>query len=81
MSSRTLDRDFEKLRDEFGVELIYDSLKNGYYIDKDNSPEFSSFLRLIELNETADLITTRLKEGKENFKYIDFETSSDFKGV
>lgn len=81
MSNRTLDRDFEKLRDEFGVELKYDTPKNGYYIDTDNSPEFSSFLRLIELNETAELITTSLKEGKENFKYIDFETSSDFKGI
>lgn len=81
MSNRTLDRDFEKLRDEFGVELVYNQSKNGYYIDTDNSPEFSSFLRLIELNETAELITTSLKEGKENFKYIDFETSSDFKGV
>ncbi|MDK2977953.1 MAG: hypothetical protein PWP52_667 [Bacteroidales bacterium] len=81
ISDRTLDRDIEKLRDEFGVELIYDIPKNGYYIDKENSLEFSSFLRLIELNETADLITTSLKEGKENFKYIDFETSSDFKGV
>jgi len=81
MSNRTLDRDFEKLRDEFGVELLYEPSKNGYYIDIDNSPEFSSFLRLIELNETAELITTSLKEGKENFKYIDFETSSDFKGV
>lgn len=81
MSNRTLDRDFEKLRDEFGVELKYNTPKNGYYIDTDNSPEFSSFLRLIELNETAELITTSLKEGKENFKYIDFETSSDFKGI
>lgn len=81
ISDRTLDRDIEKLRDEFGVELTYDITKNGYYIDKENSPEFSSFLRLIELNETADLITTSLKEGKENFKYIDIETSSDFKGV
>jgi len=81
MSNRTLDRDFEKLRDEFGVDLVYDSSKCGYYIDTENSPDFSSFLRLIELNETAELITTSLKQGKENFKYIDFETSSDFKGV
>ena len=81
MSNRTLDRDFEKLRDEFGIELKYDPAKNGYSILEEESPRFNTFLRLIELNETADLISTTLKEGKENLKYIDFETSSAFRGI
>lgn len=80
ISERTLDRDFEKLRDEFGVDLRCNNL-NQYYIITENSPEFESFIRLIELNETAELITTNLKEGKKNLKYIDFETSSGFKGL
>lgn len=81
VSDRTLDRDFEKLRDEFGIELKYDSGKNGYHILKEDSFQFNTFIKLMELNETADIITSTLKEGKENLKYIRFETSSNMKGI
>lgn len=81
ISVRTLQRDIEQIRNEFGVIIRYDKPKNGYYIDKDSTINFESFLRFLEIVATADLLMNSIQDGKEILNYISFESEGDLKGL
>lgn len=81
ISARTIQRDIEQIRFEFGIDIQYDRLRNGYYIDEDSSVNIESFLRFLEIVNTADLLTESLKESKDALDYISFESQGDLKGV
>lgn len=81
VSKRTLQRDLEQIRRDFGVEIAYDKLINGYYIDRDLSPNMESFLRFMEIAKTSELILDSLKESRETLDCIDFESKGDLRGI
>jgi proteasome accessory factor B len=81
LSLRTIDRDIEQIRYEFGIELVYDREKRGYRIDRENSPDISTFLKFLEIANTAEFIQTSLKESKESLKYISFAADNNLKGL
>lgn len=81
ISIRTLQRDIEQMRVEFGAEIKYDRLKNGYYLDLSASADLDSFFRLLEVVTTASLLTANLKEGKDALKYISFEMEGRLRGI
>jgi predicted DNA-binding transcriptional regulator YafY len=78
---RTLQRDIEHLRDEFGIELLYNTEKRGYYITQKNSINIDSFLHLLELESAAGLLTGCLKESKESLRYMSFSSEGSLKGM
>ena len=80
ISKRTLQRDIEDIRYEFGIDIQYNRLKNGYFINLDNSPHFESFLNFLEIVNTASLLTDSLIKSKETLKYLSFESSGPLKG-
>jgi proteasome accessory factor B len=80
-SRRTIERDFEVIRNEFGVEIEYDQHKKGYFINKEEGLSMDSFLRLLELVETAHVFQESLKESKETLEYIDFEHQGISSGI
>lgn len=81
ISNRTLQRDIEQIRIEFGTEIKYDRSKNGYYIDEDLSINPDSFFRFLELVATADILTQSLREGKNTLRFINFESEGNLKGI
>ena len=81
ISKRTLERDFDAIRNEFGVEITYLARYRGYYIDESNSVELSSFLRFLEIVNTADLLTESLLDSKQTLNYIHFDKGGGMKGV
>ena len=81
ISPRTLQRDIEQVRNEFGVEIKYDRAKNGYYIDKEDSLNLESFLRFLEMMVTANIIADCLKDGKDNMNYLNFESKGNLRGI
>lgn len=81
ISNRTLQRDIEQIRAEFGIEIMYDRLRNGYYIDKEASLDLDTFLGFLDTVATADLLTQSLKESKSAMKFISFESEGSFHGV
>ncbi|MCJ7446529.1 MAG: WYL domain-containing protein [Bacteroidales bacterium] len=81
ISSRTLQRDMEDIRDEFGIELTYDSSKNGYFIDYEKSINADYILHFLELGVSSQLLIDSLKKGKEILKYISFDSYEGFKGL
>ncbi|HBX51686.1 MAG: hypothetical protein A2275_17075 [Bacteroidetes bacterium RIFOXYA12_FULL_35_11] len=81
ISARTIQRDIEQIRYEFGFEILYNRDKNGYYIDFENCINTESFLRFLEIVNTAELLTESLSENKDTLKYISFDNSGVFKGT
>jgi len=81
IDSRTLQRDIEDIRDEFGVEITYDTGKKGYYIDYENSINADYVLHFLELAVSSDIMIDSVKEGKKVLKYIDFDSYEHFRGV
>ncbi len=60
ISSRTLQRDMEQIRFEFGLEIEYNHLKNGYFFNFEKSLNLDSFFRFLEIVNTAHLLTEKL---------------------
>ncbi|MCC6691397.1 MAG: WYL domain-containing protein, partial [Bacteroidia bacterium] len=81
ISNRTLQRDIEQIRIEFGIEIKYDRSKNGYFVDEESSINLDSFLRFLEIVATADILTQSLKDGKDALRYISFESEGSLKGI
>ncbi len=80
VSDRTIQRDIEEIRFDFGIEITYDRHRNGYYIDKELSVNMDSFLRFLEIAHTAELLTDSLRESKESLNYIAFESQGTIRG-
>jgi predicted DNA-binding transcriptional regulator YafY len=81
ISARTIQRDIEQIRFEFGIEIIYDRFKNGYFIDYEKSINIDSFFKFLEIVNTAELLTESLSESKETLNYILFENQGNLKGL
>lgn len=81
IGDRTIQRDIEQIRFEFGIEIKYDRNKNGYYIDHENSLNIESFFRFLEIVNTAELLTESLNESKDALKHISFDTGGGLKGI
>lgn len=81
VSPRTLERDFENIKSDFGIELAYDKGRNAYYIDEEKSVKVSSFFKFLELVTLADVFTDGLKDSHKIFDYVSFDDSRTFKGI
>lgn len=81
VSSRTLDRDLERIRADYGLDILYDKGKNGYYINKDSSVKVSSFFKFLEIVSIADIFSASLKDSHKMLEYVSFDDSKSFKGI
>ncbi len=81
LSPRTLDRDIERIRADFGLEILYDKAKNGYYINQEESVKVSSFFKFIEIVAVADIFRESLRDSKRMLEYVTFDDSKTFKGI
>lgn len=81
LSKRTIERDIEAIRNEFGLEITYNRHKEGYFIDEENSINIESFLRFLEIVNTAELLTESLSDSKETLDYISFDKGGGLKGI
>ncbi len=82
ISPRTLQRDLETIRNDFGIDIIYENGR-GYFIDEDSSiiENIESFANFLEIVNTANLLVTTLSEGKDLLNYISFDSMGNFEGV
>lgn len=81
ISRRTVERDIAAIRNEFGMEITFNKSKDGYFIDEENSINIESFLRFLEIVNTAELLTESLSETKETLQYISFDKGGGLKGI
>ncbi len=81
LSNRTIQRDFEQIRCDFGIDILYDRQKNGYYIDNYASKNMDNLLRFLEIANTSELIIESMKEGNDATEYLDFESKGNLQGA
>jgi predicted DNA-binding transcriptional regulator YafY len=80
VADRQLKRDIESLRYEFGLDIQYSVIRNGYYIQNEDLT-FPYFLKLLEFAQNIDLLTSYLRDGSTIADIIEFEEYSSFKGL
>ena len=80
-SKRTVERDFEQIRNNFGIYIDYDSHKEGYYIREDLSVNLDSFIRFLEVANTAQLLLKGISETKDFIKDIEFDLRGGLLGT
>mgnify|MGYP000866146711 FL=1 len=81
VGDRTIQRDMEQIRFEFGIELKYNHTRRGYFIDYENSVNIESFFHFLEIVNTAELLTQSLLESKDALRHISFDTGGGLKGI
>lgn len=81
ISPRTLQRDIEQIRNEFGIEIKYNRGRNGYSIAEDDGVPTDTLVRFLEILGTAELFSENLKDGKELLSFISFEDQGNLKGI
>lgn len=75
-TERTFQRDLNTLRNMCFIEVKYNRMQNGYYIDEESRPDFDNWLHIFELFNTARVINDTLVKSAANIDYIDFDRSS-----
>jgi predicted DNA-binding transcriptional regulator YafY len=80
-SVRTVERDIEQIRNNFGISVIYDPLEKGYYIDEDMSPDLQRFIRFLEIANTAGIFLSGIKQTKDFIKDIEFDLRGGLLGT
>lgn len=78
---RTIQRDIANIRADLGVDITYDGVNNGYYINPDGSFDLSKILYFINLSESSDIVLQSLKDKKDVLQYLSISPSTAFKGI
>jgi len=73
ISKRTMQRDINQIRNDFGVEVAYDRDSDQYFINEDMSANLSGFYQFLELSLTAEILREELKDKRELIKYVHFD--------
>jgi predicted DNA-binding transcriptional regulator YafY len=81
LSNRTIQRDLEQIRNDFGIDILYDRHRNGYFIDNYAGTSMDKLLRFFEIANTAELIIESFREGSDATEYFDFESKGSLKGI
>lgn len=81
ISTRTMQRDIEQIRNEFGIEIMYNRTLGGYYIDFELSPNFETTMRFFEIISTAGILSDSLRDSKLALKHIVFDSQGRLRGT
>lgn len=81
VSDRTIQRDIEQIRFEFGIDIKYNRARMGYYIDYENSINTESFFKFLKIVNTAELLTESISESKNTLNSISFDGGNELKGI
>lgn len=80
ISHRTLQRDIESLRNNFGVEIIYNRTLNSYQIDHEISNNVSNILLFMSKSIEDKFMETAIIKSKKALNHIYFEDQGKVKG-
>lgn len=81
IDSRTFERDLERIRTDFGLEITYSKSEKGYFIDEERSVKVESFFKFLEIVSIADIFSKSLKDNRQILDYVSFDDSKSFRGI
>ncbi len=71
-SERTIARYIEQLRNEHGLEIVYDASKRSYIVKNNSDFEIDNFLNLLTLSQTSNINLGNPKKWHEIQNVIQF---------
>lgn len=74
-SKRTLERDFQRLRNQCYIEIKYNHFQKTYFIAEESWKDVEQWMQVFELLATANTINETLFKSNKNINYIDFDRS------
>jgi predicted DNA-binding transcriptional regulator YafY len=74
-TERTVQRDLKTIREMCFIDIKYNRLQNGYYIDKESERDFNEWMQIFELFNRANVINEVLLKTPGTIDYIDFDQS------
>jgi predicted DNA-binding transcriptional regulator YafY len=73
ISKRTLQRDIEYLKIDFGLDIQYKAATHTYHLDKEKSEHLDDLLYLIQLLHTSDFLLQSIREKEKFLSFITFD--------
>ena len=81
VSERTLDRDLERLREDFEIEILYDKSYKGYYFEDETKLAVQEKLHFLEILAKGAFLSETLKSYKGALQFLSFDVEGGLKGV
>ena len=81
ISERTLFRHLNRIKADFGLDIKFSNINDGYYIDYKESHFNNSLFNVLEHISLTNMLTNDLSSNKQKLAYISFDDSRDFKGI
>lgn len=72
-SDRSMYRMFKKLKEEYGIDVVWDAIKGGYYLSEGEEDTILRFLKLVEHFVTADLFTSNFSDNTKLLEVVEYE--------
>ena len=73
VSDRTFQRDLKSLRRDFGIEITYSKIYNGYYINEEESIDIVTFFKFLEMITLTEVFSDGLQDYKKLRDFVQFE--------
>lgn len=74
-TERTMQRDLKTIREMCFIDIKYNRLQKGYFIDPENERDFNEWMQIFELFNRANVINDILVKKPGTIDYIDFDNS------
>ncbi|MBE2247118.1 MAG: WYL domain-containing protein [Candidatus Competibacteraceae bacterium] len=81
VSARTLQRNLESIRDEFGINITYNRSRHEYRIEESNSLNQDTFLHFLQIFHLADLLGDAIHRSSSVLNYIKFQNIGLLQGI
>ena len=81
ISTRTLQRDIKNIRNEFGIEIRYNSFHNGYDIDYERSMDMDSLMKFLEMAASTGTFHEFYRDTNQVRQFVSFDSEEAIKGV
>lgn len=73
VSQRTVQADISKLRETFGIDILYHKGKDGYFISEEGKAATDRFLDFLGVSRINEMVGQAMREQRETSPYVSFE--------
>jgi predicted DNA-binding transcriptional regulator YafY len=81
ISAITFERDKKTLKNDFGIELVYNSSDYSYTLEYVSKEDLAQIIQFLQYHQLSNILNTNLSEGKLALHLVDFENEYQLKGI